>query len=109
MKITDVPMALLRFQYGLARFPLQVIEERVLPLIDSETPAPRAGRLSGNSRTRRQRKSPRSRMHGRGRRTANAPRLTMPKSASPQARSEPTKTPPSGPALSKRPSAKRRP
>ena len=39
MKITDVPFALLRFQYGLARLPLQLIGERVLTRMDPEAPA----------------------------------------------------------------------
>ncbi|ODQ92930.1 IF2 family translation initiation factor [Mycolicibacterium holsaticum] len=39
MKITDVPFAVLRFQYQLARFPLQVIEDRVVAKMDSEAPA----------------------------------------------------------------------
>jgi hypothetical protein len=39
MNITDVPFAVLRFQYELARFPLQVIHERVLTRMDSESPA----------------------------------------------------------------------
>ena len=29
MEITDVPYAVLRFQYQLARFPLQLIQEQV--------------------------------------------------------------------------------
>jgi hypothetical protein len=39
MKITDVPFAVLRFQYQLARLPLQLIEERVVARMDSEAPA----------------------------------------------------------------------
>jgi DNA polymerase III gamma/tau subunit len=39
MKITDVPFAVLRFQYQLARFPLQVIEDRVVARLDTEAPA----------------------------------------------------------------------
>ncbi|MGV0714174.1 IF2 family translation initiation factor [Mycolicibacterium sp. XJ662] len=39
MKITDVPFAVLRFQYQLARLPLQVIEEQVVSRMDSEAPA----------------------------------------------------------------------
>ena len=39
MKITDVPFAVLRFQYQLARVPLQLIEERVVGRLDSEAPA----------------------------------------------------------------------
>ena len=30
MKITDVPFAVLRFQYRVVRFPLQLIEDRVI-------------------------------------------------------------------------------
>jgi hypothetical protein len=39
MKITDVPFAVMRFQYGLARLPLQVLEQQVLTRMDSEAPA----------------------------------------------------------------------
>ena len=39
MKITDVPFAVLRFQYQLARLPLQLIEDRVVARMDSEAPA----------------------------------------------------------------------
>ncbi|OBG18662.1 IF2 family translation initiation factor [Mycobacterium sp. 852002-51057_SCH5723018] len=39
MKISEVPFALLRFNYQLARFPLQVIEERVVTRIGTEAPA----------------------------------------------------------------------
>jgi hypothetical protein len=39
MKITDAPRAVLRFQYRIARFPLQVIEERVVARMGSEAPA----------------------------------------------------------------------
>ena len=39
MKITDVPFAMLRFQYQLARLPLQLIEDRVVARMDSEGPA----------------------------------------------------------------------
>lgn len=39
MKITDVPFAVLRLQYQLARFPLQVIEDRVVGRLDAEAPA----------------------------------------------------------------------
>jgi hypothetical protein len=39
MNITDVPFAVLRFQYQLARFPLQLIEDRVVARLDSEAPA----------------------------------------------------------------------
>src|SRR5581483_3801898 len=38
MNITDIPFAVLRFQYQLARFPLQVIEDRVVARMDSEAP-----------------------------------------------------------------------
>jgi hypothetical protein len=39
MKITEVPFAVLRFQYQLARVPLQLLEERVVGRLDSEAPA----------------------------------------------------------------------
>jgi hypothetical protein len=39
MKITDVPFAVLRFQYQLARFPLQLVEHRVFDRMDTEAPA----------------------------------------------------------------------
>jgi hypothetical protein len=39
MKITDVPFAVLRLQYQLARAPLQLIEERVVGRLGSEAPA----------------------------------------------------------------------
>lgn len=39
MKITDIPFAVLRLQYQVARFPLQVIENRVVARLDSEAPA----------------------------------------------------------------------
>lgn len=39
MKITDVPFAVLRLQYQVARFPLQVIEDRVFARLDAEAPA----------------------------------------------------------------------
>ena len=39
MKITDVPFAVLRLQYQLARFPLQVIETQVVGRMDTEAPA----------------------------------------------------------------------
>ena len=39
MKIMDAPRAVLRFQYQIARFPLQVIENRVVGRMDSESPA----------------------------------------------------------------------
>ena len=38
MEITDVPFAVLRFQYQLARFPLQLIEEQVVAGMSSEAP-----------------------------------------------------------------------
>jgi hypothetical protein len=38
MNITDMPFAVLRFQYGLARFPLLLIEQQVLTRMDSEAP-----------------------------------------------------------------------
>lgn len=39
MKITDVPFGVLRLQYQLARFPLQLIEDQVVARLDSEAPA----------------------------------------------------------------------
>jgi hypothetical protein len=39
MKISDVPFAVLRFQYQLARYPLQLIEDRVITRIGTEAPA----------------------------------------------------------------------
>lgn len=39
MKITEVPFAVLRLQYQLARAPLQVLEERVVGRLDAEAPA----------------------------------------------------------------------
>jgi hypothetical protein len=39
MKITDVPFAVLRFQYQLARVPLQLIEDRVVARMGTESPA----------------------------------------------------------------------
>ncbi|MGZ3259546.1 MAG: hypothetical protein ACXU6Q_10210 [Croceibacterium sp.] len=39
MKITELPFAVLRFQYQLARIPLQVIEEQVLSRLGEEAPA----------------------------------------------------------------------
>jgi hypothetical protein len=39
MRITKVPFAVLRFQYQLVRFPLQLIEERVVSRIGTEAPA----------------------------------------------------------------------
>src|SRR6195952_2079002 len=38
MKITDVPFAVLRFQYQLVRYPLQLIEDRVMTRLQSEAP-----------------------------------------------------------------------
>ena len=38
MEITDVPYAVLRFQYQLARFPLQLIQEQVVAGMGSEAP-----------------------------------------------------------------------
>jgi len=38
MEITDVPFAVLRFQYQLARFPLQLIEQQVVAGMSSEAP-----------------------------------------------------------------------
>ena len=39
MRITDAPLAVLRFQYRIVRFPLQMIEERVVARMGSEAPA----------------------------------------------------------------------
>ena len=39
MRITKVPFAVLRFQYQLVRFPLQLIEERVVSRMGTEAPA----------------------------------------------------------------------
>ena len=39
MRIIDAPLAVLRFQYRIVRFPLQMIEERVVARMGSETPA----------------------------------------------------------------------
>lgn len=39
MKISEVPLAVLRFHYQLARFPLQLIEDRVVNRIPTEAPA----------------------------------------------------------------------
>lgn len=39
MRITDVPFAVLRFQYQLARVPLQLIEDQVVARMGSESPA----------------------------------------------------------------------
>lgn len=38
MKITDVPFAVLRFQYQIARCPLQLIEDQVAARVDSDAP-----------------------------------------------------------------------
>ena len=38
MTITKVPFAILRFQYQLVRFPLHVIEERVVARMGTEAP-----------------------------------------------------------------------
>ena len=38
MKISDLPFAVLRFQYRLARFPFEFIEQRVVARMDSEAP-----------------------------------------------------------------------
>ena len=38
MEITDFPYAVLRFQYQLARFPLQLIEQQVVAGMSSEAP-----------------------------------------------------------------------
>ncbi len=39
MRVIDAPLAVLRFQYRIARLPLQVIEERVVARMGSEAPA----------------------------------------------------------------------
>jgi hypothetical protein len=39
MRITKVPFAVLRFQYQLVRFPLQLIEDRVVARMETEAPA----------------------------------------------------------------------
>ena len=39
MKIIHTPLAVLRFQYGIVRLPLQMIEERVVARMGSEAPA----------------------------------------------------------------------
>jgi len=39
MKITEIPFATLRLQYRIARMPLRLFEERVLPRVDSEARA----------------------------------------------------------------------
>jgi hypothetical protein len=38
MKMIDVPLAMLRFQYQIARFPLSFIEQQVVARMDSEAP-----------------------------------------------------------------------
>src|SRR5689334_11274181 len=38
MKLTDVPFAILRFQYRLARTPLQLVEARIMPRVNQEAP-----------------------------------------------------------------------
>jgi hypothetical protein len=39
MSITDVPLAVLKFQYQLARLPLQLVDERVFGRMESDAPA----------------------------------------------------------------------
>lgn len=39
MRIIDAPLAVLRFQYRIARFPLQLIEDRVVARMGTEVPA----------------------------------------------------------------------
>ncbi|MCV7302318.1 IF2 family translation initiation factor [Mycobacterium barrassiae] len=39
MKIVEAPLAVLRLQYRIARFPLELIEQRVVSRMDSEAPA----------------------------------------------------------------------
>ncbi|AKS35306.1 translation initiation factor, IF2 family protein [Mycolicibacterium goodii] len=39
MRITDIPIAVLRLQYQVARLPLQLIEDQVMTRLDPETPA----------------------------------------------------------------------
>ncbi|MCV7061106.1 hypothetical protein [Mycolicibacterium vaccae] len=39
MRITDIPFAVLRFQYRLARTPLRVLESTVMTRVDDEAPA----------------------------------------------------------------------
>jgi len=39
MRIIDAPLAVLRFQYRIVRFPLQLIEERVVARMGAEVPA----------------------------------------------------------------------
>src|SRR6478735_6751022 len=39
MRIIDTPLAVLRFQYRIVQFPLQIVEERVVARMGSEAPA----------------------------------------------------------------------
>lgn len=39
MRVTELPLAVLRFQYQFVRFPLQVIEDRVVARMGAEAPA----------------------------------------------------------------------
>lgn len=39
MRITNIPFAVLGLQYKIARFPLQLIEDRLVARMDAETPA----------------------------------------------------------------------
>ncbi|MCW2732197.1 MAG: hypothetical protein JWR13_3013 [Mycobacterium sp.] len=39
MRITDIPLAVLRVQYRIARTPLQIVEDRVVARLDPEAPA----------------------------------------------------------------------
>ena len=39
MRIIDTPLAVLRFQYRIVRFHLQIVEERVVARMGSEAPA----------------------------------------------------------------------
>jgi hypothetical protein len=39
MRVIDTPLAVLRFQYRIVRFPLQIVEERVVARMGSEAPA----------------------------------------------------------------------
>ena len=39
MRITEVPFVVLRFQYQIARFPLQLIEQQMAARLTSEAPA----------------------------------------------------------------------
>ena len=66
MRINDIPFAVLRLQYRIARFPLQLIDDRVISRLDSEAPArlfyqhslgtldARIGHALGDSEVRRQ-------------------------------------------------------